>query len=157
MKPFTLRRLTPGETALACEVFGAGLDAARVRIFAQSVFPRPFTPGPSLIVYPTRLSRVDFSAGGLADQGAFVHELTHVWQAQRGVFLPVAKLKAGDSLASYAYDLETQTFPQMNIEQQARLVEHDFVLSRQERLAHGALPPFPRRLYDAQRHWWRPT
>jgi hypothetical protein len=155
MKPFTLRWLTPAEQALAHEVFGEGIRPGRVRILAQTVVPRPFTPGSWMIVYPTAEALTDFTEGALSDQATFVHEMTHVWQAQRGVLLPLAKLKAGDSDASYRYDLDTQTFPQMNIEQQARLVEHDFVLSRRETLLTGRPPPFPRTLYEAQRGWWR--
>lgn len=155
MKPFALRRLTVAEQALAHEVFGAGIQPGIVRILAQTLIPRPFTAGPWLIVYPTAESLTDFTQGGLADQATLIHEMTHVWQAQHGVFLPWAKLKAGDSDASYAYDLDIQSFPQMNIEQQARLVEHDFVLSRQDRLLSGRPAPFPQALYDAQRTWWR--
>lgn len=157
MKPLALRWLTLGEQALAHEVFGAGIRPARVRVLAQTLIPRPFTPGSWMLVYPTAEALTDFTQGDLADQATFIHEMTHVWQAQHGVLLPLAKLKAGDSDASYRYDLNLQTFPQMNIEQQARLVEHDFVLSRQERLLSGRPPAFPRALYDAQRPFWRPA
>ena len=155
MKPFALRWLTAAEQALAHAVFGDGIRPARVRILAQTIVPRPFTPGSWAIVYPTAEALTDFTAGSLGDQATFVHEMTHVWQAQRGVLLPLAKLQAGDSDASYRYDLNTQAFPQMNIEQQARLVEHDFVLSRQDRLLSGRPPAFPRALYEAQRPFWR--
>ena len=51
------------------------------------------------------------------ERATFVHEMTHVWQAQRGVNLIAAKLKAGDSDASYRYDLiNGPPFPQLNIE-----------------------------------------
>jgi hypothetical protein len=155
MKAFRLRPLTAAEQALTREVFGAGFQPGGVRILAQPIIPRPFTPGPWLIVYPTSEALTDFTQGSLGDQATLIHEMTHVWQAQRGAFLPWEKLKAGDSHASYVYDLDAQTFPQMNIEQQARLVEHDFVLSRQDRLLTGRPPPFPRALYDAQRVHWR--
>lgn len=155
MKPFALRWLTPAEQALAHEVFGDTIRPGRVRILAQTLFPRPFTPGSWMIVYPTTEALTDFTEGSLADQATFVHEMTHVWQAQHGVILPFAKLRAGDSDASYRYDLDAQAFPQMNIEQQARLVEHDFVLSRQETLLGGHPCPWPRPLYEAQRGFWR--
>jgi hypothetical protein len=155
MKPLTMRWLTPAEQALARQVFGGGIRPERVRILAQPILPRPFTPGSAGIVYPVVESLTDFTEGALPDQATLVHELTHVWQAQHGVILPIAKLQAGDSDAAYRYDLDTQTFPQMNIEQQARVVEHDFVLSRQETLLTGRPPPFPRAKYAAQRGFWR--
>lgn len=155
MNPLSLRRLTPAEQALVRGVFGAGVrHPGRVRIFAQPVFPRPFTPGSAGIVYPVSESLTDFAEGDLADQATFVHEMTHVWQAQHGVLLPLAKLRAGDSDAAYRYDLDTQAFPEMNIEQQARIVEHHFVLQRQENLLTGRKPPFAAERYEALRGWW---
>ncbi|WP_295207624.1 hypothetical protein [uncultured Brevundimonas sp.] len=56
-----------------------------------------------------------------------IHELTHVWQAQQGVNLLFAKLKAGDTPASYAYRVEpTCRWDALNIEQQAMVMEHRF-------------------------------
>lgn len=155
MKPLSLRRLTEAEQALVRSVFGAGVrHPERVRIFAQPVFPRPFTPGSAGIVYPVAESLADFAAGALSDQATFVHEMTHVWQAQHGVILPLAKLRAGDSDAAYRYDLDAQAFPEMNIEQQARVVEHHFVLQRQETLLTGRKSPFATQRYEALRGWW---
>jgi hypothetical protein len=154
MKPLALRWLTAAEQALARTVFGSGIRPERVRIFAQPVFPRPFTPGSAGIVYPVAESLADFTEGTLADQATFVHEMVHVWQAQRGVILALAKIKAGDTDTAYRYDLDQQAFPEMNIEQQARLVEHDFVLQRQETLITGRRPPFPAERYAALRGWW---
>jgi len=156
MKPFALRWLTAAEQALAREVFGSGLRPERVRIFAQSLFDRPFTPASVGIVYPTAEALTDFTEGPLDGQATLVHELTHIWQAQHGVILPLAKLQAGDSDESYRYDLVNgPLFPQMNIEQQARVVEHGFVLSRQPTLLSGRPPPFPRELYAAASVHWR--
>lgn len=154
MKPLSLRWLTAAEQALARDVFGSGIRPERVRIFAQPVFPRPFTPGSAGVVYPVRESLTDFAQGPLSDQATFVHEMVHVWQAQKGVILPIAKLQAGDSDAAYRYDLDHQTFDRMNIEQQARVVEHHFVLQRRETLLSGRKPPFAAERYEALRRWW---
>ncbi len=151
MKPFAVRRLTAAERALAAEVFGAGLDAARVRILALPVWNRAFVAGPGLIVWPARSAPRDFAEAPLHRQATFVHELTHVWQAQNGVHLLIAKLRAGDSDAAYAYDLEQgPAFAALNIEQQAMVVEHAFVASR------GGRTPHPAALYAETRgNWWR--
>lgn len=132
MRPGRLRRLTEGERTLVDEVFGGALDAGRVRVFAWPVpWPdRAFVPGFSLIVYPRGRARADFSAAPLGAQAVFVHELVHVWQAQTGVVLPWAKLRAGDRDASYRYALDGRPFAALNIEQQAMAVEHAFRLSR---------------------------
>ncbi|HET6971370.1 MAG TPA: hypothetical protein VFH92_09610 [Phenylobacterium sp.] len=146
-----IRALTAGERGLAAEQFGAGLDAARVRILALPLWRRAFVAGPALMVWPAREARADFAAADvpLAEQAVFVHELTHVWQAQNGVNLFLAKIKAGDGAAAYAYDLTLGAgFPDMNIEQQAMVVEDAFRVSR------GGAAPHPAELYaSARRHW----
>jgi hypothetical protein len=154
MKPLSVRRLTAGEQALASEWFGAGLDPLRVRIFAVPLWNRAFVAGPGLMVWPARTARADFSAAEtpLRTQAVFVHELTHVWQAQNGISLLLAKIKAGDSDASYAYDLSgSPEFARMNIEQQAMVVEHAFLASR------GARTPHPPETYAGLSAPWRRT
>lgn len=150
--PAALRRLSEGECALAREVFGAGIEPARIRILAIPFWNRAFVAGPGLIVWPAATVRTDFSepATPLRVQGVFVHELTHVWQAQNGVQLLLAKIKAGDREESYAYDLSGgPAFPAMNIEQQAMVVEHAFLASR------GGKAPHDRALYAEVRVHWR--
>ena len=145
-----LRRLTPGERALGEEVFDGGLDTARVRILAIPLWRRAFVAGPGLIVWPARDLPADFAAAPLRAQATFVHELTHVWQAQNGVRLLLAKLKAGDSEAAYAYEFTPNLdFIALNIEQQAMVVEHAFLASR------GGRAPGPAADYAALSSAWR--
>jgi len=145
------RRLTPGERALAHETFGAAIDLGRVTLLAAPVLRRAFVAGPALIVWPAHSLPADFSQAPLRAQATFIHELVHVWQAQRGVRLLWAKLKAGDSAAAYAYDLAREPdFAGLNIEQQAMVVEHAFLAER------GAPTPHPREAYAAlDRPWAR--
>jgi ribosomal protein S18 acetylase RimI-like enzyme len=64
--------------------------------------------------------------------------------------LLLAKLKAGDSAAAYAYDLSVKPdFRRLNIEQQAMVVEHAFLASR------GARAPHPAALYAQASSAWR--
>ena len=151
MPPMSLRRLTLGERVLAAEVFGDGIDAGRVRLFAIPVWDRAFVASGRLMVWPAAGARPDFAdpATPLDDQAVFVHELTHVWQAQNGIRLLLAKLRAGDRPASYAYDLAAGPgFARLNIEQQAMVVEDAFRLSR------GGVAPHPAHLYaEAAVHW----
>ena len=58
------------------------------------------------------------------------------------MLLLLAKLRAGDSAASYAYDLTRgPEYPRLNIEQQAMVVEDAFRLSR------GGAAPHPAAFY----------
>ena len=130
-------------------MFGAGLDAGRVRILALPIWDRAFVAGPALMVWPAKTAPLDFTAEPLRTQAVFVHELTHVWQAQNGIGLIRAKLKAGDSAAAYAYDLSAgPDFADLNIEQQAMVVEHAFLTSRGHACQH------PPELYAQARHHW---
>lgn len=150
MKPLSARRLTEGERALAADMFGAGLDADRVRLLALPVWSRAFVAGPRLMLWPAADAHADFSQAPLVEQGVFVHELTHVWQAQNGVRLLLSKIKAGDSEAAYAYDLTAEPdFARLNIEQQAMVVQHAFLSAR------GGHAPHAPELYAQARSGWR--
>ena len=150
----SVRGLTGGEAALATSVFGQDITLETVRILASPwPFDRAFVPGRwfgcDWIVWPRAGLLPDISKGPLHLQATLIHELVHVWQAQQGVNLLIAKLRAGDSRASYRYPLDpTCGWASLNIEQQAMAVEHRFRLSRGGAVpADGAfydrLCPFP--------------
>lgn len=82
------RRLTAGERDLAASIFGAAIAYDRVRIHRRRYFPlHPknaiMAPNGHLWVHPkSGLWSEDYSAEPLGLQGLFIHEMTHVWQAQ---------------------------------------------------------------------------
>ena len=121
--PLRWRRLTAGERDLCCEVFGGQLDPALVRILALPVWPRPFVPNGRLIVWPAASALVDFSVAPLWLRSVLVHELTHVWQAAKGVVLAGAKLRALGKRA-YRYKPLPQKLAKYNIERQAEIARH---------------------------------
>lgn len=125
-----VRALTDAERSLARSVFGQAIDLDPVR-FAPSPLSRAFVAGRwfgrDWIVWPRAGLSDDFGAGRLSDRATLIHELVHVWQAQTGVNLLTAKLRAGDNAAAYAYALDdTCVWTGLNIEQQASLVEHAY-------------------------------
>ena len=143
-----IRGLTAGETALAREAFGDALDCASIRFLpAPWPFVRAFVPGRwfgrEWIVWPRRGDVGRQDAAPLRLKAVLVHELTHVWQAQQGVNLLTGKLRAGDRPASYEYPTGMDCgWGDLNIEQQAMVVEHRF------RLLHGGEAPAPAEFYD---------
>ena len=159
MPPWALRALTPGERDLSTEVFGPTLDLDRVRVWSCPPLSwttrRPFCaggliwPGRSLILYPPSGAHADFALAPLWEQSVFIHEMTHVWQSRQGVNLLLAKLRAGDGPAAYAYDLTPDCrWDGFNIEQQAMLVQHAFLDRRGRPAPHPpeaylAVLPFP--------------
>lgn len=125
-----VRALTESEKSLAREAFGAAISLAPVRLIGWP-FNRAFVAGRwfgrDWIVWPQAQLVADFTLASERMQGVLIHELTHVWQAQQGVNLLFAKLKAGDTPASYAYRVEpTCQWDALNIEQQAMVMEHRF-------------------------------
>ncbi|WP_296168548.1 hypothetical protein [uncultured Brevundimonas sp.] len=134
-----IRGLTAGEQRLAREALGDAVELAMVRFFPTPwPFDRAFVPGRWFgrvwIAWPARQLPADVAKAPLRLQSVLVHELVHVWQAQTGVNLLTAKLKAGDRVESYRYVAnDACRWDALNIEQQAMVVEHRFRLSRGER------------------------
>jgi hypothetical protein len=138
------RPLTIGEIALARSVFGDAIDYSLVRLVRRKWWPfqpRRFTMAPmgNIHFHPQGEAwSDDFSAEPLGRQAFFIHEMTHVWQAQRGgrFYLPLMR----HPFCSYAYALEPgKPFARYGIEQQAEIVAHRFLADRGAIVA--AVPP----------------
>lgn len=140
MKSFQGRALTSGEVALGRSVFGDEINWAKVRV-AQAPwlgFGAMVPLGRTIVFSRWRASR-DFSKESFGEQGWFIHELAHVWQAARGVFLPGAKLGAIGKRA-YAYKPRPGArYRDYNIERQAEIARHLF-LARAGEAEPGAPP-----------------
>jgi len=137
------RPLTDGEIALALSMFGTAIDYARVRIARRKwAFFQPrdtvMAPTGTIHFHPQGPHyREDFAAAGLADQALFIHEMVHVWQHQKGIFLPLAR----HPFCRYDYVLRPgRPLHRYGIEQQAEIVAHAFLL-RQGGDAAGTATP----------------
>ena len=135
------RPLTPGETALAASVFVDAIDYAAVGISRRKwAFFQPretvMAPCGCLHFHPRgHRYRDDFAAAALSDQGLFVHEMVHVWQHQRGIFLPLAR----HPFCRYDYAIRPGVpLHRYGIEQQAEIVRHAFLLRH-----HATVPGAP--------------
>jgi hypothetical protein len=128
MATFTRRRLTTGEVALARPVFGEEIAWPRVQIVqAPQLGFGAMAPLRHTIIFSGWRAPLSFASAALQEQGWFIHELVHVWQAARGVVLPLAKLSA---LGRNAYSVnwhEKDRFSAYNIEQQAEIVRALFL------------------------------
>ena len=129
--PGGARPLTDAEVALARAVFGDAIDYGRVRMVRRKwAFFQPvntvMAPRGAIHFHPRAACYCDdFAADTLTAQGLFVHEMTHVWQHQRGIFLPLAR----HPFCRYSYAIKPgQPFSRYGIEQQAELVRHAFLL-----------------------------
>jgi len=143
------RSLTPGEIELARSIFGEAIDYSKVRLFEGKWWPfhprgAAMAPAGSIWFHPNGGGwSDDFSRETLSRQAFLVHELTHVWQAQKGgrFYLPMMR----HPFCRYSYRLKSgKPFARYGIEQQAEIVRHRFLADR------GALTACtpPRELLD---------
>lgn len=136
------RPLTPPERALARSMFGDALDLDAVSIHHRRWFP--FQPRDTLMAPDGAIwcnprgqtYRPCFASCGPGDAGLLLHELTHVWQYQRGVNLILRR----HPFCRYAYRLAPgKPFGRYGIEQQAEIVRHAWML--RHGLAVPGAPP----------------
>ena len=128
------RILTDGEIALARSVFGDAIAYDRVRIAVGGFGAFAVTVG-STVNIPRAVASADFSRERPTTQAFFIHEMTHVWQFQ---VRPLATLGSwakvtltggyGPGLPGYRYDLPLRPWDRLNLEQQASVVQHAFLL-----------------------------
>jgi len=128
MSPGERRKLTPGEIDIGAAMFGDAIDWPRVRVLqAPSLGFGAMVPLGRTIVFSRWRARRDFARASRDEQGWFVHELTHVWQAARGVWLAGAKLGALGKRAYIYTPREGAKLSAYNIERQAEIARHLFL------------------------------
>lgn len=154
------RELTPEEVALARSVFGDTLDTSQIRLSEGG-------PLGSLGYARTLPNSVTFPEGTLTNPGKnfdvwLIHELTHVWQYQRGHtvqdLLPSAVAGDYDYGGTVGLDLADQqgkTFDQFNFEEQAEIVA-DYYAADRDGADTSAYDPYMKQVrsrQDVTPHW----
>ena len=127
------RPLTAGEIDLARSVFGDAIDYSQVRMIRRKWWqlqPRNtiMAPSGSLHFHPKGNAwSDDFSKEPIPLQGLFIHEMTHVWQAQRrGRFYLVLMRHP---FCRYDYAVRAGwPLERYGLEQQAEIVSHTFMM-----------------------------
>ncbi len=121
-------------------MFRDAIDYSKVRLVRKKWWPfQPkntvMAPTGHLHFHPeSHLWSDDFAKEPLWKQALFIHEMTHVWQAQtRGrLFLPLRR----HPFCQYSYTVQDgRPFERYGVEQQAEIVAHLFLKQ------HGAGPP----------------
>jgi len=129
------RPLTPGEIALARSIFGDAIDYPKVLLIKGKWWPfqprnAAMAPNGNIYFHPAAGGwSEDFAREPLSRQGFFIHEMTHVWQAQKGgrLYLPLMR----HPFCRYRYELKPgKSFSRYGIEQQAEIVRHLFLAQR---------------------------
>ena len=148
------RPLTRAERDLAASMFRDAIDYGRVRLHPRCWWPfqpRNVTMAPDghIWFHPEGgLWRADFGVAPAHLQALFIHEMTHVWQAQRGGrwYLPLMR----HPFCRYRHALKPgKPFARYGIEQQAEIVQHAWMLRNGIAVAcaataeeHEAILPF---------------
>jgi len=131
----TSRHLTEGEISVCRTVFGDAIDYSKVRLVKGKWWPfqprnAAMAPGGSIYFHPIAGGwSEDFSKETVGRQGFFIHEMTHVWQAQHGgmLYLPLMR----HPFCRYSFQLKPgKPFHRYGIEQQAEIVRHRFLADR---------------------------
>lgn len=139
------RPLTPGEIKLARSVFGDAINYAEVTIRRKKWMPfQPhnvtMAPRGHIHFHPLSAGYCDdFSTQSLSRQGHFIHEMVHVWQAQKkgSWWLVLNRMP----WARYDYSLKPGwPLERYGIEQQAEIVAHAFWLRNGLTIAGAADP-----------------
>lgn len=132
------RPLTDKERVLVRYVFRDAINLDIVRIHNRKWWwfqPRKITMAPDghLWFHPSNeLFCDDFCDQNLALQGLFIHEMTHVWQYQQGIFLPLKR----HPFCRYDYSLKPGwSLGRYGIEQQAEIIRHYFLLKHNVHVA----------------------
>jgi hypothetical protein len=129
------RPLTPGEIELSRSIFGDTIDYLKVRLVLGKWWPfhprrAAMAPMGDIWFHPDGGGwSEDFSNEPLSRQGFFIHEMTHVWQAQKGgrFYLMLTR----HPFCRYEYELRLgKPFARYGIEQQAEIVRDRFLADR---------------------------
>jgi hypothetical protein len=138
------RHLTGGEIALCRSIFGDAIDYSRVRLIEGKWWPlqppgTAMAPTGDIWFHPKGGGwSGDFSNEALRAQAFFIHEMTHVWQAQHcgRFYLPLMR----HPFCRYRYELKPgKHFKHYGLEQQAEIVAHRFLADRGQAVASA--PP----------------
>ena len=130
--PGGIRLLTVGEIAMAKTLYGYSINYSRVWIHRESYLPfnlQPInvamTPNGEMW-YREDTYSPEFSKDLLNKKHIFMHEMMHVWQTQKGMFVRTRGLFS--RFADYSYSLDKSDIFHYGLEQQASLVSDYWLL-----------------------------
>ncbi|MFJ3455696.1 type IV secretion protein Rhs [Scandinavium goeteborgense] len=130
--PGGVRLLTLGEIALAKTLYGNSIEYFRVWVHRESYLPfnlQPITVAMSPdgeMWFREETYSPDFCLDELPKKHRFMHEMMHVWQTQKGMFVRTRGLFS--RFADYSYSLDKADLLHYGLEQQASIVSDYWLL-----------------------------
>ncbi len=130
-KEGSVRLLTLGEIKLAKSVFGSSIEYSKIWVHHGSYLPFGLQDAntamaPNGELYFRNLYRDDFSKEEIAFHHLFLHEIAHVWQKKRGMYVRIRGMFSG--ISSYRYRLGQRLLRAYTLEQQAQIIADSAVL-----------------------------
>lgn len=131
LKDKVVRLLNLGEIKLAKSVFKSTIDYSTVWIHKESYLPfnlqdKKTAMAPNGEIYFRDFYRDDFSQSTDDIQHLFIHEMSHVWQRAKGMYVITRGLISW--LVSYRYMLDGRLLSEYPMEQQAQIIADNFTL-----------------------------
>lgn len=127
------RLLTPGEISMVTSLFKTAITITSVKVHNDTYLPlqnkdTAVTPNGE-IYWPEGHFKEDYSIETIDYIHFFIHEMTHVWQYQMGMWV---KFRGVVSFAvEYKYDLEDgNLLSNYGMEQQASIIADYYILNR---------------------------
>ncbi|WP_191922574.1 type IV secretion protein Rhs [Pantoea agglomerans] len=131
----SLRLLTLGEKNLAQVVFGSSIQWNKVWVHCESYLPFGLqgnfvgmTPNGEMYFRKETYLK-DFSLTSKSNQHFFMHEMTHVWQHQHGMWVRTRGVFSWVSTYKYTID-PGKYLNKYNMEQQAQVIADYFLLKK---------------------------
>ncbi|MBN9928503.1 type IV secretion protein Rhs [Pantoea agglomerans] len=131
----SLRLLTSGEKNLAQTVFGSSIQWNKVWVHCESYLPFGLqgkfvgmTPNGEMYFRKETYLK-DFSLSSKSNQHFFMHEMTHVWQHQHGMWVRTRGVFSWASNYKYTID-PNKSLSKYSMEQQAQIIADYFLLKR---------------------------
>ncbi|AUY13224.1 MULTISPECIES: hypothetical protein [Serratia] len=128
------RALTPGEINLARSVFGSTIFYQSVLVHCDSYLPfglqnqyTAMSPNGELYFRRSLYER-DYASQDPEAQHLFIHEMAHVWQHQKGMWVRTRGLLSW--AVSYQYRLDRLLLREYSMEQQASIIADYFYLKK---------------------------
>jgi hypothetical protein len=145
-RPFRLatRNLTIGEIAMCKTIFGDSIKYSEVKVHSDRIMIMGAMGLGGELYFPPKNFEADYSGNNIypATKAWFIHEMTHVWQYQKGY--PVGTIGTDLQVKRivvdpYKYDITASipdgngseifvTFQNYNMESQAEILCHYYVL-----------------------------
>ncbi|WKX27293.1 type IV secretion protein Rhs [Tatumella ptyseos] len=132
-KEKSLRLLTLGEINLGKTVFGNSIQWNKVWVHCDSYLPfglqgKFVGMSPNGEIYFRKETYLkDFSLSSRASQHFFMHEITHVWQHQHGMWVRARGLFSWATAYQYTI-VPNKKLSQYSMEQQAQIIADYFLL-----------------------------